>query len=236
MMKYFLILFVLFFTNISFALEEPPIVLEHAPVDIHDVASIKRGAKFFAHTCMACHTMIYLRYNPIAMDAGVLYDKMPINVKSWPFGGIVPPDLSLEADKHSADWIYTYLHSFYMDPSRPSGSNNLVVPNTAMPDMVAPYQGQQTIVPNAAIGTTLYDHHYQWYDLIALKTPGSMSPEEFDATVTDLVNFLVYAADPYKVEQQKIGVWVIGFLIIMFILMYLLKHAYWDDLKRRKGK
>ena len=80
--------------------------------------------------------MIYLRYDKIAQEAGITYEKMPINVKTWPYG-VTPPDLSLEADVRGVDWIYTYLHSFYQDSSRPTGVNNLLVPNTAMPDIVA---------------------------------------------------------------------------------------------------
>lgn len=206
------------------------LVLAQAPIDQSDMESIKRGAKFFATTCMTCHTLVYLRYDKLAQEAGITYDKMPLNVKSWPYG-VTPPDLSLEADVRGVDWIYTYLHSFYKDPSRPTGVNNLVFPNTAMPDIVAPYQGDQILIKDP---TSDLLHHIQWYDAVKLTQQGSMTPEQFDTLIADIVNFLAYAAEPFHVEQQRIGWWVIGFLCIMFVLMYLLKCEYWKDVKKHK--
>lgn len=211
---------------------EPPegLVLEHAPINRSDMESIKRGAKFFASTCMTCHTAIYLRYNKLAQEAGVTYEKMPINVKAWPYG-VTPPDLSLEAQVRGVDWIYTYLHSFYKDTTRPTGVNNLVFPNTAMPAILSPYQGTQELVEHPGhdlMGQT------QWYDAVKLVQQGSMTPAQFDGLTADIVNFLAYAAEPYHVDQQRIGLWVIGFLCLLFVLTYLLKREYWKDVKKLK--
>src|SRR5689334_8387127 len=123
MMRIYLIM-VLLFLPLTVIAEETPIALEKAPINTSDIESIKRGAKFFSTVCMACHTAIYLRYNKLAKESGVTYERMPVNVKQWPFD-ITPPDLSLEANYRGLDWIYTYLHSFYVDPSRPTGFNNL---------------------------------------------------------------------------------------------------------------
>ncbi len=140
------------------------LVLSQAPIDRSDMASIKRGATFFASNCMACHSLVYLRYDNVAIDAGITYEKMPINVTTWPLG-IKPPDLSLEASVRGVDWIYTYLHSFYQDKSRPTGANNLLVPNTAMSGILAPYQGDQVLANNVAkVGILYNDTH--WYDLL----------------------------------------------------------------------
>jgi len=207
------------------------IELAHVQVDPSDIASIKRGAKFFSTNCMSCHTMVYLRYDKLAEEAGVVYDKMPITVTTWPFG-VRPPDLSVESDIRGDDWIYTYLHSFYQDPARPTGANNLLVPGTAMPAIVAPYQGTQIRVdPKEA--TTLF-HTHEWYDYLALEKQGSMTPEQFDAAMTDLVNFLHYAASPYEQEQHRIGWWVLGFMLVLFVMLYFLKKEYWKDIKRDK--
>lgn len=204
--------------------------LAKAPIDRKDMESIKRGAKFFATNCMSCHTMVYLRYDKVAQEAGITIDKMPLNVKTWPYG-VTPPDLSLEAGKRGVDWIYTYLHSFYQDSGRPTGVNNLLVPNTAMANMLGPYQGDQVLVKDP---TPDLLGHVQWYDLVKLTKQGNMSPEEFDKTIADVVNFLSYATEPYRIEQEQIGKWVLGFLFIMFILMYLLKKEYWKDVKKRR--
>jgi ubiquinol-cytochrome c reductase cytochrome c1 subunit len=206
------------------------LVLAKAPVNQSDMESIKRGAKLFATNCLSCHTLIYLRYNKVAKEAGITYEKMPINVTNWP-NGVVPPDLSLEADVRGVDWIYTYLHSFYKDPARPTGANNLLVPNTAMPNIVGPYQGEQELAAHP-----IYDlyHNVEWYDLLVLKKQGVMKPEEFDLMATDVVNFLAYAAAPYEVEQHRIGFWVILFLCVMFVMLYFLKKEYWKDVKKHK--
>lgn len=235
MMRYiFVSLFIIIFSSSLWAegVSTEGLVLAKAPIDWSNMESIKRGAKFFSTTCMSCHTLVYLRYDKVAQEAGITYDKMPVNVKVWPFG-VAPPDLSLEAQVRGVDWIYTYLHSFYLDPSRPTGVNNLLVPNTAMSGILAPYQGDQMLVEHP-----MYDwiHQVEWYDLVKLTKQGSMTPEQFDNTVADVVNFLAYAAEPFHAEQHKIGWWVLGFLAVMFVMMAYLKREYWKDVKKHKER
>jgi ubiquinol-cytochrome c reductase cytochrome c1 subunit len=234
MMRYIVtILFIIFSTQLWAEDQEfSGLVLAKAPIDQTDMASIKRGAKIFATTCMSCHTLQYLRYDKVAQEAGITIDKMPLNVKTWPFG-VKPPDLSLEADVRGVDWIYTYLHSFYVDPSRPTGSNNLLVNNTAMTAILSPLQGAQVLVKHAPESGIIL-HDVEWYDLLKLDKQGSMTPEQFDAHVADIVNFLAYAAEPFHAQQQRIGYWVLGFLVILFIFAFLLKKEYWKDVKKYK--
>lgn len=206
------------------------LVLANAPIDRSDMASIKRGAQFFSTTCMTCHTLTYLRYDAVAKDAGITYEKMPFNVKSWP-NGVTPPDLSLEVSVRGVDWIYTYLHSFYQDTTRPTGVNNVVFPNTAMPNIMAPYQGEQVFVPHPMRD---WRGHIAWYDVVQLVHQGSLTPEEFDTLTADITNFLAYAAEPFHIEQVRIGYWAIGFLSVLFVLMFLLKREYWKDVKKHQ--
>lgn len=212
--------------------EEAGPVLSEPPEVSNSMESIKRGAKFFATNCLSCHTLVYLRYDKVAQEAGITYEKMPLNVKTWPYG-VTPPDLSLEYNVRGAAWIYTYLHSFYQDAKRPTGVNNLLVPGTAMPAILAPYQGDQVLVEHPA---TDLMHESQWYDMLKLTRQGTMTPEQYDATVADLVNFLHYAAAPYQAQQHQIGKWVLLFLALMFVLLYLLKREYWKDVKKRKAE
>lgn len=232
-MRYLLSLVILLFMlPVSAEEMSPGFQLSSVKVDATDLASIKRGAKFFATNCMSCHTMVYLRYDKIAKEAGITYDKMPINVKTWPYG-VTPPDLSLEADVRGPHWIYTYLHSFYQDAKRPTGANNLLVPNTAMPNIVGPYQGEQIRLEEpvqSMFGT------YQWYDALKQTKAGTMSTVQFDETIRDVVNFLDYAAEPFKAEQQRLGVWVLAFLVFLGVLFYFLKREYWKDIKKAKHK
>lgn len=230
-MKRYLLLALAFFSVMStpvFAEDAAHIALSKAPVNTSDLESVKRGAKFFAANCMSCHTMVYLRYDKLAQENGVLYDKMPVNVKTWP-NGVVPPDLSLEVDVRGADWIYTYLHSFYQDTNRPSGVNNLLVLNTAMPGIITAFQGIQTRIE----GQPTIFHDLHWYDLLVLQKPGSLTADQFDAAMRDLLNFLSYAAHPYEAEQHYLGWWVLGFLFIFLIFAYYLKKEYWKDIKKK---
>lgn len=230
MMRYLLSLLLIIVSLPLWAEGTEGLVLANAPIDRSDMQSVMRGARFFATTCMSCHTLIYLKYDKLAHDAGITLEKMPTKVTTWPFG-VTPPDLSLEANVRGVDWIYTYLHSFYQDTTRPTGFNNLLVPNTAMIDIVVPYQGDQVLVKNPM--KDLF-HQVQWYDAVKLVKQGTMTPEQFDATIADLVNFLAYAAEPYHNEQQAIGIWVLLFLAILFVMMYLLKREYWKDVKKHK--
>jgi len=225
------LLFILLFLSSQVLAKSIEMLIAKAPINIEDKHSIERGAKFFASNCMSCHTMIYLRYDSLAEKQGVIYSKMPINVTSWP-SGVKPPDLSLEASLRTPNWIYTYLHSFYSDPSRPTGFNNLLVHNTAMPGIIAGFQGQQVLANDLKNNKEIFKDNLEWYDLLTLKSKGSMSAEDFDATITDVVNFLQYAAEPYKLQQLRLGPWVLGFLVIFSILLYFLKKAYWKDLNK----
>jgi ubiquinol-cytochrome c reductase cytochrome c1 subunit len=233
MMRYILAILFATLSLQTFAAESTyeNLVLSKAPIDRMDMASVRRGAKTFATTCMSCHTLKYLRFDKLAAEEGITLDKMPLNVKTWP-NGITPPDLSLETEVRGVDWIYTYLHSFYKDPSRPSGVNNLLVHNTGMPAILAPYQGEQVLLADPTANVGVIYKKYEWYNLLEQTLAGSMSPEEYDHMTADLVNFLAYAAEPYYADQHRIGYWVLGFLVILFVFAYMLKVEYWKDVKR----
>ncbi len=177
--------------------------------------------------------MVYLRYNKLAADAGVTYAKMPVAITTWPFG-VKPPDLSLIANVRGVDWLYTFLHSFYQDASRRRG---VITYSFRISD--AQYVGG---IPGTASCSNrchgvrknlskAYLDTVHWYDALVLQHPGSMNAQEFDATLADVVNFLAYAAEPFHNDQVRIGRWVIGFLLILFVLAYLLKQNYWRDVK-----
>lgn len=233
MKKY--ILFLLFLVPFAaIAAMDVPVNIALSPVKVntHDKASILRGAKFFANNCMSCHTMKYLQHNKIAKEAGITLDKMPLKNTKW-WLGVAPPDLTLIARQRSPQWIYTYLHSFYKDPSRPTGYNNLLAPNIVMMNVLAPLQGVQELNKKAIARYTNTKHYSkpQYYSVLEMVRSGSMSPQEYNRTITDLVNFLVYAGDPHKAQREELGWWVIGFLVLLLILAYPLKRLYWKKVK-----
>jgi ubiquinol-cytochrome c reductase cytochrome c1 subunit len=136
--------------------------------------------------------------------------------------GAAPPDLSVEARARGVDWIYTYLRSFYVDTTRPSGVNNLVFPLVAMPNILGGLQGDQAL--------EVEKHGEHEVKMLKQTAPGSMSTKEFDATVGDLVNYLDFMSEPAKLVRYKLGYIVLGFLFILLILTYLLKKEFWKDI------
>ena len=145
--------------------------------------------------------------------------------------GVAPPDLTLVTRTRGKDWLYTYLRSFYADPNKPWGVNNALFPDVAMPNILQSLQGTQEPVYSTI---TLVDENGKSYEKqviehLRLKTPGTLTPHEFDATITDLVNFLDYVGEPHKLERRKLGVWVLLFLVVFTLFAYLLKREFWKD-------
>ena len=224
--------------------------LDSAPIDISDMESVKRGAKHFVDYCFSCHSASYMRYNRIARDTGMSDGELRENLifttneKGEPtkvgslmevamtddyaktaFGTTVP-DLTLTARARGADWLYTYLRTFYEDPYRPTGMNNLVFPDVSMPNVLSSLQGIQKAVYKTE---TRQDVEVEVVDHLELAQAGSMTAEEFDAFVADLVNFMVYLAEPVQNERRSLGVKVLIFLVIFFVFAYFLKKEYWKD-------
>jgi len=212
--------------------------LEHANVNIRDTVAIQRGARLFVNYCLSCHNASYMRYNRLAEDLDLDEDLVmenlvfadvnigetmevamrPEDATAWL--GTAPPNLSLTARSRGADWLYTYLLTFYQDDS---GSwNNLAMPNASMPHVMWQMQGIQKPVYATHDGHEVVDH-------LTLAKPGTQSPEEYEESVRDLVTFLEYLGEPAKVKRKNIGVWVLLFLALFALVAYALKVEYWRD-------
>ncbi|WP_022940145.1 cytochrome c1 [Psychromonas hadalis] len=220
--------------------------LEKANYDLTDKASLQRGAKLFMNYCFACHSTGYQRYQRVATDLDIPEQLMKENLifteskigelmfnsmdkkEAEKWFGSAPPDLTLEARLRGPDWIYTYLHSFYKDESRPFGVNNSVFPDVGMPHVLEELQG----ISIATFETTTDANGIEHTKVVALTSDesGEMSSDEYDEAVLDLVNFLVYAGEPNKLERQSLGIWVVAFLFVLFFVSYLLKKEYWRDI------
>ncbi len=211
--------------------------LDKAPDKSHDMAALQNGAKLFINYCLNCHSASYMRYNRLR-DIGLndeqirsnlifsdakVGDLMKISMqqaeaKVW--FGVVPPDLTLVARVRAsesgsgADWLYTYLRSFYRDDKRPSGWNNVVFANVGMPHVLWELQGQQV----------LGEEHK-----LILSKPGKLKPEEYDALVADLVGYLQYMGEPIAETRKTLGVIVLIALAVLFVFTYALKREYWKD-------
>jgi ubiquinol-cytochrome c reductase cytochrome c1 subunit len=236
------IIFILFFiisTSVSAAGGSANLM--HMDVDLSNQTSLQRGAATFVNYCMSCHSANYMRYNRLGKDLGISEDVLKTNfmfgtdkvgdqmtiamreADAEKYFGVAPPDLTLIARSRGADWLYTYLKTFYVDESRPFGVNNLTFKDVGMPNVLWQLQGTQRL------NTHSEDGHHTGYEDLELIKEGSQSAEEFDQTVTDLVNFLVYMAEPVKLKRHKIGAWVMLYLFVLLVITYLLKKEYWRD-------
>jgi ubiquinol-cytochrome c reductase cytochrome c1 subunit len=140
--------------------------------------------------------------------------------------GTTPPDLSLIARSRGTDYLYTFLRSFYVDESSPTGVDNLVLPGTAMPHVLWELQGIQHAVEEQDP-----EHPDEAHVALELATPGTMSEDEFDETVRDIVNFLDYIGEPMQLERQSLGIRVIAFLLVLLLISYMLKKEIWKDVE-----
>ena len=210
--------------------------------DAGNTASVQRGARDFMAYCSGCHSLKYLRYNRIGQDLGISDDQLKQNlifsgvkvgepvISAMPakpaedWFGRVPPDLSLETKARSPEWVYSYLMGFYLDSTRPFGVNNLFLPNVAMPAVLGELQGWQV---KEEEGKGAAEHEGL---PLTLAQPGSMTPEQYKAFVTDLTNFMVYAAEPNAKERVSTGWNVMFYLIFLLLpLTYFLKKEFWRD-------
>jgi ubiquinol-cytochrome c reductase cytochrome c1 subunit len=216
--------------------------LDPVKIDLNDRASLQRGARIFVNYCLSCHSAAYMRYNRMGHDLGIsdelikenllfAADKIgdlmkavmpPGDAKDW--FGVAPPDLSLITRSRSPKWVYTYMRSFYRDDKSPSGWNNTVFPNVAMPHVLYEWQGDQRAM------FKMSKSEAKKFDRFDLERPGSMSTKEYDDAMRDLTNFLVYLGEPAKLVRYKIGVFVLLFLVVFLVFAYLLKKEYWKDI------
>ena len=220
--------------------------LDKANIDPANKESLQRGAKVFVNYCMSCHAAKYQRYNRVARDLGIreddviehlmftgekIGDHMDVamtKADGKAYFGAAPPDLTLVARVRGVDWLYSYLRAFYLDDTRPFGVNNLVFPNVGMPHVLWELQGWQEPVYETV--TDSEGHKHQVVESLELVEAGTQTPAEFDRTVRDLVNFLAYMGEPIKQERQRLGIKVLLFLLVFFVIAYLLKKEYWKDI------
>ena len=198
--------------------------------DVHDLYSLQRGLGIYMNYCASCHSLKLLRWNRLQKDLVIPENIVTEELIRTPdtkiadymtFGmpevsPIGAPDLTLRTRVRGDEWIYTYLRTFYEDPAQPSGSNNLVYVGTAMPNVLSGLQGNLALDKDGK--------------LIKV-SEGSLTEEEFNNSMRDLVNFLAYAAEPARITREKNGVFVILFFIVFTAVMNLLYREYAKELK-----
>ena len=227
------------------------IAWDKAPVNTTDLASLQNGAKLFVNYCLNCHSAAFMRYNRLT-DIGLTEQQIKDNLlfttdkvgetmkanidarqaKDW-FGGL-PPDLTLIARSRSgsggtgADYIYTYLRTYYRDDTKATGWNNLAFPNVGMPHVLWELQGERRPVFDV---TQQHGHEVQVFKGWEQVKPGTMTPLQYDQAVGDLVSYLQWMAEPGQNSRVRIGVWVLIFLLGFMVIAWRLNASYWKDIK-----
>jgi ubiquinol-cytochrome c reductase cytochrome c1 subunit len=213
--------------------------------DVTDMASVQRGARNYVSYCMGCHSLKYEHWSRLGQDLSIppamlekdllppgdkatdyILTSMPAaDAATW--FGKTPPDLSLMVRARPHGYVYQFLKTFYVDPTRPTGANNLRLPTTAMPHVLSELEGLKGAVyrqePKEGGGTE------QVFDHFVTLAPGRLSAAEYDGFVRDTVNFLDYVSDPTQTARRNLGVWVLLFLLVFTWLAWLVKREYWKD-------
>ena len=216
--------------------------LDHVQINVEDKLSLQRGARTFVNYCVGCHSASYMRYSRLE-DLGLTEKQIvgnlmvtgekpvetmtaalrPVDAKEW--FGVAPPDLTVISRSRGADWLYTYLRSFYRDPTRPTGWNNSTFPSVAMPHALWDLQGEQVLKEEE--GKSHGGHAEQH---LVMGKPGKLNPAEYDTLVKDLVNYMVYMGEPAQTKRKLTGIYVLFFLFGLTILAYFLKKEFWKDI------
>jgi ubiquinol-cytochrome c reductase cytochrome c1 subunit len=233
----------------AFAAGEESVHWDKAPNNLNDLPALQHGAKLFVNYCLNCHSAAFVRYNRL-QDIGLsekqikdnllfTTDKVgetmkaaidPRQAKDW--FGANPPDLTLVARSRSghggtgADYLYTYMRTFYRDPSRPTGWNNLVFPNVGMPHVLWELQGEREPQYD-----TREEHGHEIKVFTGWKqvSPGTMSPLEYEQAIGDLVGYLQWMSEPAQNSRVRVGVWVLIFLGVLTFIAWRLNAAFWKD-------
>ncbi len=227
------------------------IALDKAPVDVSNQASLQNGAKLFVNYCLGCHSAASMRFNRLK-DIGLTdqqikdnllftTDKVgetmvaavdPKQAKEW--FGANPPDLSViarsraSAQGSGADYLYTFLRTFSRDEAKATGWNNLVFPSVGMPHALWQLQGERhAILENVEVHGQNTQVFKGWETI----SPGTMSAQEYDQAVGDLVNFLQWMGEPAQNTRIRVGVGVLIFLGIFILIAWRLNAAFWKDVK-----
>ncbi len=227
------------------------IAWDKAPNRTNDLGSLQNGAKLFVNYCLNCHSAAFMRYNrlkDIGLTDGQIKDNLlfttdkvgetmkaaidPKQAKAW-FGG-TPPDLTVIARSRSgaggtgADYLYTYLRTYYRDDTKATGWNNLAFPNVAMPNVLWEMQGVREPV---FASETSHGHEVKVFKGWNQVSPGTMTPNQYDEAIADLVGYLQWMSEPAQNTRVRIGVWVLLFLGLFTVVAWRLNASYWKDVK-----
>ena len=232
---------------VSAVASETRMALAPFKASLKDKPALQRGAQLFVNYCLSCHSAQFMRYSRMAEDLEIPPEVVERNLmfatdkigdpmhttmskkdaEAW--FGVAPPDLSLVARLRGPRWLYNYFQAFYLDENSPSGWNNAVFENVAMPHALHELQGLQRAVFKTE--TDADGSQREVLERFERTSAGKLTTQQYDQAVRDLTNFLVYIGEPAKMVRVTYGIWTMLFLGIFAVLAWLLKKEYWRDLK-----
>jgi ubiquinol-cytochrome c reductase cytochrome c1 subunit len=231
------------------------VTLDKFPADrVTNLPALQNGARLFVNYCLNCHSANYMRYNRMR-DIGLSDEQIKNNllfagnkvgdtmgvtldpVQAKDFFGAAPPDLTVIARSRAgnggsgADYLYTYMRTFYRDDATVTGWNNLVFPSVAMPNVLWQLQGQQR-----GVFAQEKDPHdpaktHTVFKGFEPQSPGTLSSAEYNEAVADLVAFMTWMAEPHAAQRVRLGVFVLLFLAVFTVIAWRLNAAFWKDVK-----
>ncbi len=227
------------------------IAWDKAPKNTNDLAALQNGAKLFVNYCLNCHSAAFMRYNRL-QDIGLSEQQIKDNLlfgsakvgdtmkaaidpkQAAEWFGANPPDLTLVARSRSghggtgADYLYTYLRTYYKDPAKATGWNNLAFPNVGMPHVLWELQGDREPQYETK---KVHGHDTKVFTGWKQITPGTMTPLQYDQAIGDLVGYLQWMAEPAQNTRVRVGVWVLLFLGMFTVIAWRLNASFWKDIK-----
>ena len=230
---------------------EGGIAWDKAPVNTSDTASLQNGAKIFVNYCLSCHSAAFMRINRLK-DIGLTDQQIKDNLmfttdkigetmkasidpklaKEW--FGANPPDLTVIARSRAghngtgADYLYTFMRTFYRDETKATGWNNLAFPSVGMPHPLWELQGDRKPVFEEIESHGQKTQVFKGWEQVRA---GTMTPQNYDKAVGDLVNYLQWMGEPAQNTRIRVGVWVLFFLGVLTLFAWRLNAAFWKDVK-----
>lgn len=217
------------------------------PIGSFDRGELQRGLQVYTEICASCHSLRLVAYRNLAAlgygeeeikayalnyeihdgpdDQGEMFTRPAIPSDRFvpPFpneqaaraanNGAYPPDLSLmtKARKNGANYLFGLLTGYEEEP--PAGVQMMdgMSYNRYFP-------GHQIAMP-----PPLYEGGVEYAD-------GTEATVEQMAV--DVTAFLAWAAEPELEERKSLGIWVLGYLAVLFVIMVAVKRRVWSNVKK----
>lgn len=192
--------------------------VERAPINLQDKVSLQNGAKLFVNHCMGCHGLKYLRYSRLAEDLGIPEELAlkHLNFTTDKIGDTMA--IAMDKDQ-AATWFGTPPPDLTLEARLRSPDWVYSYLINFYEDDSRPFGFNNHVFPNVAMPHVMADMEKE------------LSREEFASNMADITNFLTYASEPSRLDRERIGVYVLLFLFIIFWPAYFLKKEYWKDVR-----